>query len=24
VRGEPAEVGPAMELLRRTVKFPYK
>ena len=24
VRGDPSEVGPAMELLRRTVKFPYK
>ena len=24
VRGNPAEVAPAMELLRRTVKFPYK
>jgi molybdopterin-biosynthesis enzyme MoeA-like protein len=24
VRGDPAEVGPAMDLLRRTVKFPYK
>jgi molybdopterin-biosynthesis enzyme MoeA-like protein len=24
VRGAPAEVGPAMDLLRRTVKFPYQ
>ena len=24
VRGDPADVGPAMELLRRTVTFPYK
>jgi hypothetical protein len=24
VRGNPSEVGPAMELLRRTVGFPYK
>ena len=24
VRGSPSEVGPAMELLRSTVKFPYK
>jgi molybdopterin-biosynthesis enzyme MoeA-like protein len=24
VRGEPSEVGPAMEMLRRTVGFPYK
>ena len=24
VRGNPSDVGPAMELLRRTVRFPYK
>jgi molybdopterin-biosynthesis enzyme MoeA-like protein len=24
VRGEPADVGPAMDLLRRSVGFPYK
>ena len=24
VRGKPSEVGPAMDLLRRTVKFPYQ